>query len=422
MSDMSPPRTRATPVRFADSWASVHFDSLRGLAAIFVMLGHWRNIFFIDYPQLAGDRRWWALPYLMTSGGHQAVILFFVLSGYFIGGTVLRSLERDQWQWSGYLLRRFVRLWIVLVPALLLCLFWDKLGIQLGHAPALYSGHSLDHIVPDVTERLSPGIFFGNLFFLQTILTPVLGTNGPLWSLANEFWYYLLFPLGIMALWPRTRLENRVLCTVLFFAIAWFVRGGLLLGFPIWLAGVVLFKLPAPSFPAGVARYARLAATLIYLPIFFAMGRIHLPAFIDDYILGLFTLAYLWVLLSARDPYPATDISARGSRELARFSYTLYATHLPLLVFAASLLVGNSRWSPTPAKVLSGIGVLVVTLAYAYGLAYSTEFRTDSVRMGIERIFGRRSGRRPEPSMLPSDPMKDPPGHAQAMASPPEPR
>ncbi len=415
---MSPPRTQATPVRFADSWASIHFDTLRGLAAVFVMLGHWRNIFFIDYPQLPGDRRWWALPYLLTSSGHQAVIFFFVLSGYFIGGTVLRSLERGQWQWGGYLLRRFVRLWIVLVPALLLCLLWDKLGIYLGHAPQLYSGHSVNHIVPDVTHRLSPEIFFSNLFFFQTILTPVLGSNGPLWSLANEFWYYLLFPLGVIALWPRTSKELRLICAVLFVAIAWFVRGGLLLGFPIWLAGVLLFKLPAPSFSPGMGRFIRLAATVVYLPIFFVTGRLHLSPFAGDYLLGVFTLGYLWLLLSAREAYPANSHSPRLSRELARFSYTLYATHLPLLVFAASLLVGDSRWSPTPVRILSGAVVILVVLAYAYGLAYVTEFRTDAVRMGIERLMGKSAG----PPMLSSDPMKDPPGHAGVMASPPESR
>ena len=37
--------------------------------------------------------------------------------------------------------------------------------------------------------------FAGNALFLQTILVPVLGTNGPLWSLAYEFWYYAVFPL-----------------------------------------------------------------------------------------------------------------------------------------------------------------------------------------------------------------------------------
>jgi hypothetical protein len=41
-----------------------------------------------------------------------------------------------------------------------------------------------------------------NAFFLQTIAGPTFGSNGPLWSLAYEWWYYVLFPLVLAALWP----------------------------------------------------------------------------------------------------------------------------------------------------------------------------------------------------------------------------
>ena len=43
--------------------------------------------------------------------------------------------------------------------------------------------------------HLDAATFWGNLVFLQTILVPTYGTNALLWSLANEFWYYMLFPL-----------------------------------------------------------------------------------------------------------------------------------------------------------------------------------------------------------------------------------
>lgn len=37
---------------FKDTTASVLLDLLRGLAALLVLFGHWRNLLFIDYPQL----------------------------------------------------------------------------------------------------------------------------------------------------------------------------------------------------------------------------------------------------------------------------------------------------------------------------------------------------------------------------------
>jgi len=412
---MSLANNRNSPVRFTDSWASVHFDLLRGLAAIFVLLGHWRNLFFVDFPDLVAHRHALLVPYLLTGAGHQSVVFFFVLSGYFIGGTVFRSIERNQWEWRGYLLRRIVRLWMVLVPALLLCLFWDRLGIHLGHAPALYGGHIPNHILPDVPPLLVPHVFFGNLFFLQNILTPVFGSDGALWSLANEFWYYILFPLGVVALWPRARVAHRLICAALFVATAWFVRGGILVSFPIWLAGAALFKLPPPSFTPRTGRQLRIAALLIYLPVFFILGRLHtLSALVGDYLLTVLTFLLLCIFLSAKDRFTPEALSVRASRELARFSYTLYAVHIPLLAFVVSLLAGDSRWYPTPAKVLTATGILLAVLFYAYALAFLTEFRTDALRYRLERLFGIV----PAPPMLPSNPLSDGPTHRSNIADP----
>ncbi len=402
---MSLSSAKNSSVRFVDTWASVRFDLLRGLAAIFVMLGHWRNLVFVDFPEIHAHRWLFAVPYVLVGAGHQSVVLFFVLSGYFIGGTVLRSLERGQWEWPGYLLRRFARLWMVLVPALLLCLFWDRLGIHLGHAPALYAGYVRNNVTSgSIALRLSPRIFFGNLFFLQTILSPVYGSDVALWSLANEFWYYILFPLGAIALWRTTRIVPRLVCTALFIVVARFVGTGILIVFPLWLAGVALFWLPAPSFTPRAGRYLRIAATLIYAPIFFALGRMSsLNGVASDYGFAVATFFFLRVLLSDNERYPPAARSARVSRELARFSYTLYAAHLPFLAFFTALMVGEVRWNPTPVHILAGMGLLFAVLIYSYVLAFMTEFRTDALRQYLEKLFGMH-GARPA---LPSNPLPE---------------
>lgn len=401
---MSLSNARNPSTRFSDSWASVHFDLLRGLAAFFVLIGHWRNIFFVDFNQLTAHQGLLFVPYILTGAGHQSVVFFFVLSGYFIGGTIFRAMERNQWQWPGYLLRRLVRLWAVLVPALLLCLVWDRLGIYLGHAPALYGGRVPNHVIPDVVSLLTPHIFFSNLFFLQGILTPTFGSDGPLWSLAFEFWYYILFPLGLIAIWSRARVAHRLLCAILFLAVAWFVRGGILASFPIWLLGVVLFKLKPPSFAPRTAVYLRIGALLIYALSFFALSRIHqLPSLVSDYLLAGLTFGLLWILLSDRGGFPPKALSVLGSRELARFSYTLYAAHVPFLLFLVSFVAGDSRWYPTPRNIMVAVGVLFVVLLYTYVLAFFTEFRTDALRSRLERLL-RMTPSRPA---LPSNPLSD---------------
>ncbi len=406
--------TRKPPVRFVDSWASVHFDTLRGVAALLVLLEHCRNLFFLDYPDLVKPGRWMLVPYGLSGSGHQSVILFFVLSGFFIGGTVFRSLEREQWEWSGYLLRRFIRLWIVLLPTLLLCLLWDRTGLRMHHAPLLYAGRVPDHMLGDTAALLAPHIFFGNLFFVQGIVTPVFGTDGALWSLAFEFWYYLLFPLGLLAVWPRVPWRMRALYGVIFAGIAWFVRGAILPSFPIWLAGAALFKLRAPSCTGGVGRWVRLLATAIYFPVFFGLSRYHgINGLLSDYLLTGLTLGYLWLLLSATERFRPEALPVKGSRELARLSYTLYAAHTPMLVLLASFLIGDGRWYPTARTLLFGVGLMVAALLYSYALAWLTEFRTDAVRLRLEHLFGMRA----VAPVLPSNPLADTPVQAAAAAS-----
>lgn len=75
--------------------ASVHLDALRGIAAVGVCLNHVRDIFFRDYSQLSHHNPLLALAYLATGLGHQWVIIFFVLSGYLVGGSALRSTPPD---------------------------------------------------------------------------------------------------------------------------------------------------------------------------------------------------------------------------------------------------------------------------------------------------------------------------------------
>jgi peptidoglycan/LPS O-acetylase OafA/YrhL len=393
--------SQVSRTRFVDSTASVLFDLLRGVAALLVFLEHGRNLFFVDFQDLTSHRLLLAVPYVLSVAGHQAVVVFFVLSGFFISGTVFRAVERNQWLWTDYLTRRLVRLWVVLVPALLLCLLWDKLGIHLGHAPALYSGNVDNHMVGDISRLLSPSIFFGNLLFLQAILVQVFGSDGALWSLAYEFWYYILFPLGFFTLRSATPRLQRLVCGTLFLAIAWFVREGILAAFPIWLTGTLLVLVPPPRISGTAARCARILAACIYPLVFFGLAKVHsLPGLVGDYLLTVATFALLWILLSANSKAVPGAISVRASREVARFSYTLYAVHTPLLVFIASLVLGDTRWVPTPAHIVTGLAIACIALGYAYGLASFTEFRTDAIRRYVERLLHLPD----PPSALPSNP------------------
>jgi peptidoglycan/LPS O-acetylase OafA/YrhL len=99
--------------------------------------------------------------------------------------------------------------------------------------------HSATSGPPCRSKNLTLGNFLGNLLFLQTILCETFGSNGPLWSLANEFCYYVLFPvsLGAGLSCAKGRLPMAIPLAGLAVLTAIFVGRDMLIGFLIWLAG-----------------------------------------------------------------------------------------------------------------------------------------------------------------------------------------
>ena len=92
--------------------------------------------------------------------------MFFVLSGFLISSTVIRSHVLGKWSWRDYAINRATRLYVVLVPGLLLGFFWDRLGSWLFSAQGIYA-HSLSDLGPAVPlKNLTLGTLLGNLLFL----------------------------------------------------------------------------------------------------------------------------------------------------------------------------------------------------------------------------------------------------------------
>jgi peptidoglycan/LPS O-acetylase OafA/YrhL len=172
----------------------IHLDALRGLAAMLVLVGHMRSFLFPSWASLAAHSPLLAAFYAVTGLAHSAVAVFFVLSDYLIGGPALGRVWAGTWSGRRYVVRRVTRLWTVLVPALALTLIWDAVGHRAN--AAAYQGAYVSLLIsgPNATSPAVHGwtVVLGDLLGLQTIVVPVLGSNGPLWSLANETWYYVL--------------------------------------------------------------------------------------------------------------------------------------------------------------------------------------------------------------------------------------
>jgi peptidoglycan/LPS O-acetylase OafA/YrhL len=371
--------------------ASDSLDLIRALAACAVMVGHLRALFFVDFRQLS--HKSWPLEalYFLTGFGHHAVIVFFVLSGFLISSTVIRSHVLGKWSWRDYAVNRATRLYVVLVPGLLLGFFWDRLGSWLFAAKGIYA-QPLSDLGPAVPlQNLTPGNLLGNLCFLQTILCATFGSNAPLWSLANEFWYYVLFPVALAAglAWARRRFRLAIPFTCLAIFIGAFVGRGILIGFLIWLAGCgLVFLYSRVQIRSRFAALGLLCFASVLSGVMFAVARVlHPDPLLSDLEVGfVFTLFLFAVLQIAvrRNPSPYSTVVHR----FAGFSYSLYVLHFPFVLFFRTWLVPVERWYPTPAHLLCAASIGMGSLLFAWLVSLVTEAKTDVARAHLNRLFG----------------------------------
>ena len=365
---------------------SVHLDALRGFAAFSVLIAHWRAALFVDYPAVPHHNPLMSVAYLATGLGHQWVIVFFVISGYLVGGSVLRSVNARRWSWRSYLMARLTRLYIVLLPALMLGGVIDWVGMHIPGAEAIYSGRSGIHAVPmNVYTTLNLPALLGNLLFLQTIVlpgmggrpVPLFGSNGPLWSLSNEFWYYMAFPLLVLLLVRNRSWQVRAICGLSLIAWGWFVGAKIALLGIAWLMGVLITVLPPVPVERPWMRGLAIIFALALLGGGLALGKADdtLPSAL---ILGFVVTFLIWVTLHcATAPLPALYV--RAAHRAARSSYTLYLVHLPMLIFLKASLHLPSE-VPSWHGCVIGVGLLVGILLYAQIVFELFEKHTDQVR------------------------------------------
>jgi peptidoglycan/LPS O-acetylase OafA/YrhL len=377
---------------------SVHLDALRGFAAFSVLLNHLRDALFVDYESIARHNPFTSAAYLVSGLGRQSVIVFFVLSGYLVGGSVLRSVGSGSWSWRAYFLARLSRLYVVLLPALLLGGTLDWLGMHMPGTGAVYSGNSGMHALAfNVHGVLTWPILAANALFLQTIRLPGLGpnpvptfgSNGALWSLSYEFWYYVAFPLLVFLLARSQSSKMRAVSCLGLLAWGWFVGLNIFLLGLAWLMGASIAFLPA--FPAR-QRWVRGSAILLAL-VLFGAGLVEsklLGSPPSDLVLGLAVTAMIWATLHcATAPLPAFYVHM--ARRAAHSSYTLYLVHLPLLIFLKATL-HLPRAYPGWHAYLVAAGVLVVIVLYAQLVYEAFEQNTDRVRRWIRPyVMGRHA-------------------------------
>ncbi len=367
-------------------------DLIRGCSALLVCLGHLRNAILVDYSELVHSNIAIKAFYALTSFGHQAVMVFFVLSGYFVGGAVLRTGAK--FSWGSYLASRLTRLWVVLIP----CLFitWGVGQIFVHYAPAVLAGVNSDfwHSGPKPGEYSADfSTLLANIFFMQTIVSPVFGLNSPLWSLANEFWYYMLFPLlaTVVGFVGSGKNQARIVALVFAMIVAWCLPIEMLYGFLIWMMGVAVYYLQ-PTIKKfnqntmGTLLLAALVLFILALTYSKSINHTHIMPLMSDFLIGL-TFAFLCLILT-KQPFPKRRLPwfAQGSLYLSEVSYSLYLSHFPMVVLIASLAYQSQKSEPTALVFAQFFVWILLLLGLAVALWWLFESRTTFVRKKVSAL------------------------------------
>ena len=332
-------------------------DILRSAAALLVVLNHLgEGLFLFDKDLDLFNLFVFQILYL----GHHSVMVLFVVSGFLIGRSAIQSVSLGGGKVFDYAIDRGARIYVVLIPALLIGFVSDQILIYVAAGP------EFDYI----SSRLGLFVFLGNLFGLQTIFVPTFGSNGPLWSLACELWYYFMCPAFLIMLFGKS-MRSRLLAMMGLITALGIASDEILLYAPIWCLGV-----------------------LCWLP-----GRSLIPKWLAWSILGGFLSSanneYLWahgwgylhiagtalavaLILNCHRHDRSSRVLKRSaiSSFFAKFTYSVYLYHYPPLMVILALIL-KDQFVPFDHfglhEASATMGLLLFLYAYSYALFWLTE-------------------------------------------------
>lgn len=342
---------------------SIYLDAVRLLAALAVLVGH------LDQDGLHAG--WLGIGRF----SHEAVVVFFVLSGLVIGHTT----PPQRGDWRRYVSARAARILSVVVPAI-------ALSFAVKGAAAVWAGGALQ------AEYLSQDLRWANLVNAMLFLneswgrTTALPWNSPYWSLCYEVWYYVLFGLAVFAP-PHWRWA--------WVAAAAVVAGlSIVLMFPLWLFGLGLARQGMRLVPRSAAAGAALfGASVLAFGLLWASGWAEslqkqlfsvVPGywrlqssqrFITDHVFGML-VALNFVAVRSLGPVLAPGLLrvAPAVQRAATYTFSLYLFHRPLTEAA-----GHFYPNVAHDRGLS-LAWLLLIVAVCVALGTVTESRKDRWR------------------------------------------
>lgn len=345
-----------------------YLDWLRFLAALCVVACHVRGFQFVDFSSLNSANQTLATAafFATTRLGYEAVVAFFVLSGYLVGGKLIERLMHGNFELMSYAIDRSVRIFLPLLPAIVITF--------------------LVQYIIDIPDSIH--ILIGNIFGMQGILVPTMTFNGPLWSLAYEMWFYILGG-SLAALFVVKRniffyflfiLSVSVFLILDYFLLyAWIIGAVVYIWKPTKRSGVVLILSFVVTVAGAVIEQMGSAGAMSW-------GRTLVPEGSGVVLLasGLALMITQFVLIERPRGRISGQVYAIGEN-FSAFSYTLYLVHYPILI-----ALTHDRIKDDFVDIRSSftyITYIAFILIVSYLLYLLFEKQTSAVRRAIRKAI-----------------------------------
>ncbi|KAH8693979.1 acyltransferase family-domain-containing protein [Talaromyces proteolyticus] len=355
-----------------------HLDGLRGFAALIVYLFHhegWIHTITNEERILAsafgyGNNYYFAcLPgvRIIFAGGHFAVGIFFVISGYVLSTKPLMCINAGEYSKLGEVLssslfRRWLRLYIpIIFTTFIYMTSWHFLNI---HATPDPKGNYWDEIYNWYIE------FRDFSFIFRDSSDPSFTYNRHTWSVPAEFKGSIVIYTALMAFSRCTR-NCRLWCGVglivyfLYIVDGWFCAmflGGMLLcdldllaernNLPDFFAALspfkgILFYLSffVSIYLGGVPYQSGDGAELRVSPGWYYISFLQPQAVTDCKWFYLFWASIFLVTSISRIRLLKVFFEGRFNQYLGRISYALYLVHGPVLWLLGSRMYAATGWS-----------------------------------------------------------------------------
>lgn len=339
-------------------------ETLRGLAALYVVIHHARWLLWIGYSngylknpdQFSLLNKMLVYFFSLFIYGHEMVLFFFVLSGFVIHLRYSKNLKSGEkgFQLQAYLIRRFKRIFPPLVFAITLTFILDSVGKYYSYP--IYSKDTPFRIVKD---NFDLSTLLGNLSFLMNTYVETWGSNFALWSLKFEWWFYMIYPVLFLFLRRSTYLAFLLVTSLYvlsFYTQYWPSKlANEICGYLLtWWFGVYL----ADVYTKRVCvTFSQILPFSILIPLMIIV-RPDLSQQTRDTLWGLGFSGVLAGLfyLNERKLLPVFFDKVSG---LGRFSFSLYITHVPILVLISGWLLDKGELPLSFEYVLGGTAICI---------------------------------------------------------------